>query len=78
MMGDALDSAMEGDAEEEDKVVNQVLDEIGINLKDMMIDAPQNNINANTTVTAADEKQGLDRFIITTVIIIILHVDNYC
>ncbi len=42
MMGDAMDDVMdtEGDAEETDKVVNQVLDEIGIQFDSEVPDAP--------------------------------------
>jgi charged multivesicular body protein 2A len=56
MMGDAIDSAMETDAAEEDKVVNQVLDEIGINLNEMMSSAPTGKLNDKAT--ADEEKQG--------------------
>ena len=79
MMGDVLDSAMEADgsAEEEDKIVNQVLDEIGINLKELMVDAPTNSANANKT----EEKQGMlkdklkfntDNYVIIIIIIVLL------
>lgn len=42
IMGDMMDDALEadGDAEEEDKIVNQVLDEIGISFADEVPDAP--------------------------------------
>jgi len=42
MMGDMLDDVMEqdGDADEEDKIVGQVLDEIGINFGDSVPEAP--------------------------------------
>jgi len=42
MVGDALESAMDDveDEEESDQIVNQVLDEIGINLNDSLVDAP--------------------------------------
>ncbi|GBF90675.1 hypothetical protein Rsub_03247 [Raphidocelis subcapitata] len=42
MMGDAVDDAMEGEgeAEETDDLVSQVLDEIGINLGNQMVSAP--------------------------------------
>ena len=39
VMGDAIDDALEGDEEEEetDELVNQVLDEIGINMNEEVI-----------------------------------------
>lgn len=42
IMGEALDDAMEtdGDAEEEDKIVSQVLDEIGVSFGEEVPDAP--------------------------------------
>jgi charged multivesicular body protein 2A len=42
MMADTLDDAMEeeGSAEEEDKVVNSVLDELGIGANDLVPEAP--------------------------------------
>ena len=40
MMGDAMDDVMEGNEEEEEQVVNQVLDEIGINFNEEVPDAP--------------------------------------
>jgi len=42
IMGDMMDDALEadGDAEEEDKIVNQVLDEIGISFAEEVPDAP--------------------------------------
>lgn len=41
-MGDALDDAfeVEGEQEETDDVVNQVLDELGCNLSTQLVDAP--------------------------------------
>eukprot|EP00877_Chromochloris_zofingiensis_P007646 jgi/Chrzof1/3134/Cz12g13040.t1 len=43
MMGDAIDDAMEGEGEEEDAddLVNQVLDEIGISTTTSMVSAPE-------------------------------------
>ena len=42
MVGDALESAMDDveDEEESDAIVGQVLDEIGINLGEALVDAP--------------------------------------
>ena len=42
IMGDAMDDAMEedGDEDEEDKIVSQVLDEIGISFGEEVPDAP--------------------------------------
>jgi charged multivesicular body protein 2A len=42
MMGEAIDMAMDGEEmeEETDGVVNQILDEIGINLDQTMLNAP--------------------------------------
>ena len=58
MMGDAIDDAMEdeGSAEQEDSIINQVLDEIGINTNELLLQAPTNNTKtaANSNV---DEKQ---------------------
>jgi len=52
IMGDMLDDAMEqdGDAEDEDKIVSQVLDEIGISFGEEIPDAPM--VGAGTTNTA--------------------------
>lgn len=43
MMGDAIDDAMEGEGEEEetDDLVSQVLDEIGINTSSQLVSAPE-------------------------------------
>jgi charged multivesicular body protein 2A len=42
-IGDTMDDMMDDDDEEEetDNIINQVLDEIGINLNDELVDAPQ-------------------------------------
>jgi charged multivesicular body protein 2A len=42
MVGDSIDDAMEmeDEAEETDTVVNQILDEIGINMSSGLVDAP--------------------------------------
>lgn len=46
MIGDTLDDAMEeeGSAEEEDKIVNQVLDELGVNMSQETPSAPEGSI----------------------------------
>lgn len=41
MMGDAIDDVMENDEEEEDRVVAQVLDEIGIDMTEGIPNAPE-------------------------------------
>ena len=41
MMGDAIDDVMENDEEEEDRIVGQVLDEIGINITEGIPNAPE-------------------------------------
>ena len=56
VMGEMLDDAMEqeGDAEESDKIVSQVLDEIGITFGEEIPDAPM--IGSGTQVPAQKEK----------------------
>lgn len=46
MIGDTLDDAMEeeGSAEEEDKIVSQVLDELGVNMSQETPSAPEGGI----------------------------------
>lgn len=44
MMTDAMDEAMEDDEMEEEQIVAQVLDEIGVELNDGMMAAPSGNI----------------------------------
>ncbi|KAJ3218116.1 Charged multivesicular body protein 2A [Clydaea vesicula] len=46
MMNDAMDDAMEdeNDEEESDAIVNQVLDEIGINLNEKLVEAPSGKL----------------------------------
>merc|ERR1712238_184236 len=53
MMGEMMDDAMEqdGDEEDEDKIVSQVLDEIGISFGEEIPDAPM--VGAGTTAAAA-------------------------
>ena len=62
MMGDAMDDAMadEGTADQEDAIVSQVLDEIGISFDRSIPDAPGKAVvgteNANASASAAPEK----------------------
>ena len=44
MMGDAIDDVMDNDEEEEDMIVNQVLDEIGIDMTGEIPNAPEINL----------------------------------
>lgn len=57
MMGDAMDMAFEtGETEEdEDAIVNQVLDEIGINLTGELQSAPNTNVKEPQAVAASSE-----------------------
>lgn len=59
MMGDAVDDAFEGDEEEEetDNLVNQVLDEIGINLDEQMVAAPGQKVQV-ASAQAAEPQQA--------------------
>lgn len=61
MMGDAIDDVLEedGNEEEEDLIVNQVLDEIGINFEGEIPDAPPVGINGlgNTAETSSPSKE---------------------
>lgn len=52
MMGDAVDDAMDqdGSEQESDALVNQVLDEIGIDFKNALADAPRKKIGGATAV----------------------------
>ena len=62
MMGDAIDSAMDNDEEEEDRVVAQVLDEIGIAMSEGIPNAPEMGLSAgvsNGVVTANGGKVAL-------------------
>ncbi|KAG7561857.1 hypothetical protein FFLO_02674 [Filobasidium floriforme] len=58
MMGDAVDDVMddeaegEGEEEEGDKILKEVLDEIGINTSQMLGETPSNNPLAASSVTA--------------------------
>ncbi|KAK4792072.1 hypothetical protein SAY86_022507 [Trapa natans] len=51
VMGDAIDDALEGDKEEEETedLVNQVLDEIGINVNQELVNAPSGAVAAPAT-----------------------------
>ena len=55
MMGEMMDDAMEqdGDEEEEDKIVSQVLDEIGVTFGEEIPDAP----TLGTGTKAVEEKE---------------------
>jgi len=57
MMGDAIDDVMdqEGNEEEEDRIVGQVLDEIGINFDGEIPDAPM-GVGTTTPASTAEEK----------------------
>ncbi|KAL7541155.1 hypothetical protein ACHAWF_006870 [Thalassiosira exigua] len=49
MMGDAIDDVMENDEEEEDRIVGQVLDEIGIDMSEGIPNAPEIGLGAATS-----------------------------
>jgi charged multivesicular body protein 2A len=60
MMGDAMDDVMEddGNAEEEDQIVGQVLDEIGINFDQDIPNAPiQQNLPVVEVAAAVEERK---------------------
>ncbi|KAL7535258.1 hypothetical protein ACHAXR_009560 [Thalassiosira sp. AJA248-18] len=48
MMGDAIDDVMDNDEEEEDRIVGQVLDEIGIDMTEGIPNAPEGLATAAT------------------------------
>jgi charged multivesicular body protein 2A len=56
-MGDSIDDAMEepGSAEQEDLIVNQVLDELGVSSTEGLTEAP----SKDTTVSVGESKQGM-------------------
>lgn len=55
MMGDAIDDVMDNDEEEEDRIVGQVLDEIGIDMTGEIPNAPELGLgNAATTGPVAE------------------------
>ncbi len=62
MMGDAIDDAMEeeGDEKEEELIVNQVLDEIGISLNEGLVDAPGKKIEQPEIKEKKDEEKELE------------------
>ncbi|KAL5706359.1 hypothetical protein ACHQM5_024538 [Ranunculus cassubicifolius] len=68
VMGDAIDDALEGDEEEEEteELVSQVLDEIGVNINNELLNAPASAVTApaaNNKVAAqaeATEDGGID------------------
>ncbi|KAI8835701.1 Snf7-domain-containing protein [Chytriomyces cf. hyalinus JEL632] len=57
MMNDAIDDNIdeEEDEGESDAIVNQVLDEIGINLNQALVDAPQTKLGGKTVVEQTPE-----------------------
>ncbi|CAF4065118.1 unnamed protein product [Rotaria sp. Silwood2] len=69
MMGETLDAAFgeEGDSEEEDAIVNQVLDEIGISFNEKMAVAPRVPAAASNMVSnrrqAHDEDAEIERML---------------
>jgi len=60
VMGENLDDVMEeeGDEEEQEAIVNQVLDEIGVNFTEQIPDAPSEAPAAEETAAAAPEAVG--------------------
>uniref|UniRef100_A0A2P2KEG9 Uncharacterized protein n=1 Tax=Rhizophora mucronata TaxID=61149 RepID=A0A2P2KEG9_RHIMU len=69
VMGDAIDDALEGDEEEEETevLVNQVLDEIGININQELVNAPSAAVaapgvksNVAQAEAAGNEVSGID------------------
>jgi charged multivesicular body protein 2A len=61
LVGDTMDDAFEGEEEEEEseEIINQVLDEIGINLKSELIDAPTTSTVSTSTKVDAKEEEDL-------------------
>lgn len=55
MMGDAIDDVMENDEEEEDRIVGQVLDEIGIDMSEGIPNAPELGLGTATANPVAAE-----------------------
>ncbi|KAJ9687991.1 hypothetical protein PVL29_013960 [Vitis rotundifolia] len=70
VMGDAIDDALEGDEEEEEteELVSQVLDEIGIDIKSELLNAPSaavtapaaKNKVAQAEATTGNDDSGID------------------
>jgi charged multivesicular body protein 2A len=60
MIGDTLDDAMEeeGSAEEEELIVGQVLDELGVNMSQDMSAVPVGHVGGVKQEAKADEAQG--------------------
>ncbi|OAJ43406.1 hypothetical protein BDEG_26769 [Batrachochytrium dendrobatidis JEL423] len=60
MMNDAIDDVMEdGDEEEEsDRIINEVLDEIGISVNQSLADAPNSKLNAKAEEVPEDDLQA--------------------
>jgi charged multivesicular body protein 2A len=60
MIGDTLDDAMEeeGSAEEEELIVGQVLDELGVNMSQDMSSVPVGSVGGVKQEAKADEAQG--------------------
>lgn len=59
LVGDSIDDVMEGDQDEEeqDKIVNQILDEIGIDLHGKVPEAPMSDM-ASTVAVGAPQKMA--------------------
>jgi charged multivesicular body protein 2A len=58
MMSDAIDDVMENDEEEEDKIVGQVLDEIGIDMTEGIPNAPEMGLGAGISSGSIKAKSG--------------------
>merc|ERR1719401_429489 len=54
MMGDAIDDVMDNDEEEEDRIVGQVLDEIGIDMSEGIPNAPEMDMTTATVGATAE------------------------
>lgn len=51
----------DGDEEEEtEEIINQVLDEIGINLSNQLVDAPQNKVEQKVDISDSDLESRLE------------------
>ncbi|KAL5986182.1 hypothetical protein ACLOJK_028176 [Asimina triloba] len=70
VMGDAIDDALEGDEEETEteELVNQVLDEIGIDINSQLVKAPSSALSAPSATTkvaqaeaTVSEDNGIDQ-----------------
>lgn len=59
VMGDTIDEVLgeAGDIEQEEMVVNQVLDEIGIDANSLLAEAPKNRMPASQQAAAANQNQ---------------------